>query len=110
MKSLGVSEKMQQRVGRYFEKMAKVEQLHGAHTAAWRKIEANVRAGSVTDPLDMAEYRYLYFGKKAFDDTIRPIGVKAIGSSDDTDSPVFVGEIPEVEALTAAEDDDANLE
>ncbi len=107
MKSLGVSEKIQRRVERYFEKMDKVEELHGAVTAAYRKVETNVKAGAVVDPLDLAEYRYLYFAKKAFDDTIRPIGLKAVDHADEVELPV--PDVPDVEDLTAEEDDDANL-
>ncbi len=98
--------KIAKRVERFFEKIAKVERMHGEHTEFWGKIKSAHAAG-VGVSLDAGEVKYAAMFKRGFDDTLKPIGVKLAGKIEPDDVPL--PDVEEIPDLDAAEDDDSNL-
>ena len=95
---LANNEKAARRFYRLVEKLERVEELHGQHTDFWDLIDRVAESGQ-PEMLTVQNARYGRYFKRAFNDTVRPVGEKLLGTD--------VDEVPD---LTPDEDDDSNLE
>lgn len=108
------SEKVQKRIESFFTKIAKVEAKWGMHSDFWRKIKEAAKAGTGVT-LTPEDVRYAHYFKRAFDDTIKPIGKKVVDGLgldgvDEDPRLVPLPDVPDVPELTAGEEDDGNLD
>ena len=95
---LASNENLSRRVERFFEKLDKVETIHGQHTDFWALVERVAKTGT-PETLTVENARYGMNFKRAFDKTIKPIGVKLL---DKADAP----EPAEPEGIVPPMDDD----
>lgn len=118
-RELITSEKINRRLQSFFEKTAKVEAAWGVHANFWNTIKQARKSGDGC-VLSAEDVNYIFFFKKAFDDTIKPIGKKVVdqhgldGLGDDDDERDNLVPLPPVDPdvpeLTKEEADDGNLE